>query len=105
MPWAKGQSGNPGGRSQAQANIEKLAREYSGEAIEALRDALSDPKTRVQAASVLLDRGFGRPAQDIHATVSIFDRMDDGTAASLLDALEAFASGEIVDDLSTETAH
>lgn len=93
MPWQKGQSGNPGGRSQAQANIEKLARDCAPKAIKALVAALDDPKSAVQAAKVLLDRGFGMPAQQINANVNVLDTLSDGSVAALVAALENSATG------------
>ena len=40
-----------------------LARQHTDRAIETLVTALDDPKTAVAAATALLDRGWGRPAQ------------------------------------------
>src|SRR5215471_18930502 len=65
MPWKPGQSGNPGGRSRADAELRRLAREYTGEAVHALVVSLDDPKTRVAAAAELLDRGWGKPRQEV----------------------------------------
>jgi hypothetical protein len=45
--------------------VEALARVHTPEAIRALVAALSNPRERVQAASVLLDRGWGKPTQRI----------------------------------------
>ena len=62
--WVKGiQSPNPGGRPKAAIDIQALARDKCPDAIKALFDALSDPRTRVSAAVALLDRGYGRPSQ------------------------------------------
>jgi hypothetical protein len=66
MPWAKGQSGNPGGRPRELAGIQKLARENGSLAIETLVEVATKGKSeaaRVSAATALLDRGFGKPAQ------------------------------------------
>jgi hypothetical protein len=63
--WTKGQSGNPGGREKRDIDIEKLARSHAPEAIATLVNALRHPRLCVQAASVLLDRGYGRPKQNI----------------------------------------
>lgn len=65
MPFVKGQSGNPGGMPKGIADIKAMAREHAGAAIAALAEALKDPKQRVAAATVLLDRGFGKPVQEI----------------------------------------
>ena len=87
--WVKGQSGNPSGRSKNLVEIEKLARQHAPAAIAALALALTDPKTSVAAAKVLLDRGFGMPAQQLNATVSVFDGLDDGAAERIEAALTA----------------
>jgi hypothetical protein len=63
--WAKGKSANPAGRPRKDVDIEKLARSHAPEAIATLVNALRHPKLCVQAASVLLDRGYGRPRQNI----------------------------------------
>ena len=69
MPWSKGQSGNPGGRPKGVAEVEQLARTHAPEAIAALvkivKSEKSPPQARVSAASVLLDRGYGKPRQDM----------------------------------------
>jgi hypothetical protein len=66
MAFAKGQSGNPGGRPQS-GYIKGLARAYTKEALETLAAALKaeNESTRVAAANSLLDRGWGKPAQAV----------------------------------------
>ena len=72
MPFQKGVSGNPGGRPKIIRPIEELARQHTDLAIATLAKICGDPKQptapRVTAAVALLDRGYGRPAQTIHAT-------------------------------------
>ena len=56
-----GQSGNPGGRPKGYAAFREQIRELTPEALEALRSALSDPRTRLSAALAIFDYGWGRP--------------------------------------------
>ena len=65
--FAKGQSGNPSGRPKEHREIERMARTYAPEAIERLVTIMrgKSHKLALKASEVLLDRGFGRPAQAI----------------------------------------
>jgi alanine-alpha-ketoisovalerate/valine-pyruvate aminotransferase len=62
-PFQPGQSGNPGGRPKMRdalkARIAKLA---SKDAVDVLQNALksADEKVRLQAASILMDRAWGK---------------------------------------------
>ena len=75
--WKKGQSGNPGGRPREVAEVKALARQHSEEAIRTIVELMrtaEHERTRLAAASELLDRGFGRPAMalDLGGPVQIF---------------------------------
>jgi hypothetical protein len=73
MRFEKGQSGNPGGRPKAERNVRELAQQHTAEAIEALVDVVrtGKPAERVQAATALLDRGWGRPSTAIEMTSTV----------------------------------
>ncbi len=96
--WVDGQSGNPSGlrkdglprrnppHRQRYTDIKILARQCCPEAIATLKKLMLSakvaPSARIQAASILLDRGYGRPAQrvDIQAIMGAIDltRLTDG---------------------------
>ena len=72
--WAKGQSGNPGGRPRILEAVRDIARESTTLAIETLRtiaaDADAPHAARVSAATALLDRAWGKPMQG-HAVLAV----------------------------------
>lgn len=99
-PFKKGQSGNPKGRrvETEEQKLQKLIRKYADKAVNAYVDCLDDPdaphSAKIQAATALLDRGFGKPKQemDLHATVSIDEAFE-----GLLLRLNAARHGAVID--------
>jgi len=73
-PWQPGQSGNLSGRRPADYNLKHLAREHTAKALQTLVDIMTNAKAthtaRVAAANSLLDRGFGKPVNEINAQIS-----------------------------------
>ena len=69
--FVKGQSGNPGGRPVVMAEVKELARSHTADAIDTLAEIMRDEDepaaARVAAASAILDRGYGKPVQEINA--------------------------------------
>lgn len=65
MPFAKGQSGNPGGRPKENNEIKELARSHSKEAFERIVEFTKsqDEKIAFPACKEVLDRAYGKPAQ------------------------------------------
>jgi hypothetical protein len=66
-PFAKGKSGNPGGRPKDVVAVRDFARAHTTKAIERLAFWLcsDNAKASVAAAQVLLDRGWGKATQPI----------------------------------------
>lgn len=67
--WTKGVSGNPGGMPRGMAEVKKLARSYTNQAIMTLASIMQNEDVsapaRVSAATALLDRGYGKPLQQV----------------------------------------
>ena len=90
--FKSGESGNPGGRPAGYGEIRDIARQHTNTAISTLVTIMNDsdaaPSARVGAATALLDRGWGRPAQTIEATINpgfaALDSALDGMASALL---------------------
>jgi hypothetical protein len=64
--WAKGESGNPGGRPKVLAEFRELARQHAPAAIKELARLAVKAKSetaRVAAIRELLDRGYGKASQ------------------------------------------
>jgi Family of unknown function (DUF5681) len=83
-----GVSGNPDGRPKRPetieargvvADVKAAARELTLDAMDTLKQVMKDPKAppaaRVGAATAILDRGWGRPQQQIEANVNVIDGM------------------------------
>jgi hypothetical protein len=71
-PWAKGVSGNPGGRPREIQEIVDLARTNSVDAVNTLSDIMRDPiaphAARIAAANSILDRAYGKPKETVDLT-------------------------------------
>jgi hypothetical protein len=100
MPWARGQSGNPGGRPKAIVEVAELARLETAASIRALvrvRDAEDTPPAAVvAAATALLDRAWGRPTQMIATP-------PDSAPALLHHAAALLVSEEIIERMGRRT--
>ncbi len=95
--WKPGQSGNPNGRPAVVREIRDLARAHTTEAFDTLlsvcKSTDAPPAARVAAAAHILDRGYGKPTQNINAAVRNAQKMtDDELLAFLTGADEADGS-------------
>jgi hypothetical protein len=74
-PFAKGISGNPGGRPKILGDVQELARQKSPEAITTLakHHACTNRLHEWPPANALLDRGYGKPTQPISQTLAKVD--------------------------------
>ena len=72
--WVPGKSGNPGGRPRIVEAVRDIARESTELAITTLRTIATDTDAphaaRVSAATALLDRAWGKPAQQLSADIN-----------------------------------
>jgi len=69
--FAPGQSGNPGGRSKARAEITELCKDMTPKTIETLEAVLKTGKAadKVAAVRLIWEYAFGRPSQMLNVNL------------------------------------
>ena len=104
-----GKSGNPGGRPKEVGHVKELARQHTAEAISLLSRIMNDPKepaaARVRAAEALLDRGWGRPAQQISGEFNLNRDVRDYSTAELLAFLASHPGSGQDEPTESESLH
>jgi hypothetical protein len=77
--FTTGASANPGGRPKGFSDLRKAAREYTNDALDTLVMWMrsDNAKAAVSAANAILDRGWGKPQQNISATIRDMRAMTD----------------------------
>lgn len=62
MPFVKGQSGNPGGRTKIDPRVKEMFQAKGEDAFHVIANLLTseDEKVRLSAAQTLLDRAYGK---------------------------------------------
>ena len=104
MPFQPGESGNPGGRPKVANEVRELARAHTVDAIKKLAKIMnskaSSDRDALAAANALLDRGYGKPAQDVSVTTRPLVEMTDAEIlAQLSDVLAVRKLDDDVDKL------
>jgi hypothetical protein len=105
MTWKKGQSGNLQGArlhkaGSAELELRAAAQAWGKKAVKVAADIMQDedvaPNTRLQAADLLLNRGFGKPIQP-HANPDLspidWNAMGTGELLEILRKMEMSLNG------------
>lgn len=115
--FAKGVSGNPGGRPKKNDDLVQAARDKTVAALDTLTSIMANKRApaaaRVAAAREILDRGWGRPTQDVRleaeltATVNTRAFIRPSTYAEWIElrSLSTAAKGARPVEIAAESRH
>jgi hypothetical protein len=77
-PFKKGQSGNPGGKSKAKESLADIARNATPEALKIMITIMRSEKAsfavRAYCADKIIDRAYGKPAQQNNVMIGTAQR-------------------------------
>ena len=115
----RGEVRNPNGRPRKVWTAEELmdkrikkdlravAKEHSPEAFRFLLNTMRNEDAalqhRMNAATQILDRGFGKPSQHNEVTVSVLDRMSDQELIKIITGVEI--EGEVIEQARRELSY
>lgn len=98
-------SANPKGRPKIDKDLKEIIKAACPQAVETLVEICTSKSAssnaRVAAASILLDRGYGKAVQPIDQTITIIDRMSTNDQRELLSAIQSIQA--IQGDLSGDS--
>lgn len=118
-----GKSANPGGRpkhpeakkqakseaKQIIADVKEAAKAHTPEMLNVLvtiaKDVNAPQAARASSAQYLIDRGWGRPTQQIEANVSFIDQLGLEDKRALLAAVESLTRGDDEVRPGTQAVH
>lgn len=110
--FAKGKSGNPGGRprkTEAEFELEKACEEKTPEAlgvIEALmRDETAKESVRLAAAQFIIERRYGKSVERKEIRTGPLDGLGHEQLRSLQEALNEFATAQPIAGSTSSTTH
>ena len=70
--FQKGKSGNPGGRTKKDLEVEAHARLYAKRAIDVAKEIMEDEEAfkgdRLRAAQFIVERAYGKPREQLNVT-------------------------------------
>lgn len=92
--WAKGVSANPSGRPKTDENIRDIFRQHNDLAVRVVVETMQNAQhpQRLVAASMALDRAWGKAPQTLEMTTSTWDALAYTDRAMLARALEIIAA-------------